>query len=500
MRRMFALWAVSIMALPAWADVVVNDNLGATGTSQFTQSSTSTLVFGSTVIVAFNDSGSFAASNNQFTGYSRSNDGGLTFTDMGRLPANPLGDAGNAHLARHDATGTVYSTSLAFSTGGIQLFRSTDGGITFAAPVNAVPGATAANYNAIAVDNAAGVGNGNVYVATEDFGAGSGLRLSRSTDGGLTFGPSITLSGGGDAGRAPSITVGPDHRVTVAYLDTTGSLSGGPAVIRVRSSADNGLTFGPPVTAATLTVPAVTADLGLVGLRNGAAITPADFRSNVHPQIVANPVTGQLYMVYANKGLGADKADILLRTSDDGGVTWSAAQRVNSDAGTNDQWQPTLTVTPDGKHVGIFWYDRRNDGANNLIEYFGRQCDVSGSVLNCGADFAVSDQQFLPEFGRDSILSLTYMGDYDNADSDDNFFYVSWGDNLLALAGGAGRMDPNVFFDRIAIGGNGGGGGVVPEPATPWLVTAAVLALAWQRRAAQASGPRRSIGHAAPQC
>lgn len=485
MRRILVLWAVSILALPTWADVVVNNNVGATGTSQFTQSGTSTLVFGSTVLVAFNDSGSFAATNDQLTGYSRSTDGGLTFTDMGRLPANPRGDAGFAHLARHDASDTVFSTALAFTTGGLQLYRSTDGGITFAPPVNALPGVTAANFNAIAIDNAAGTGNGTVYVVSEDFVGG--LRLARSADGGLTFSAPITLTAAGNAGRGPSITVGPNHRVTVAYLDTTV----GPPVIRVRSSTDNGLTFGAPATAATLSV-AATGDLGLVGLRNGT-VTRASFRSNVHPQIVANPVTGQLYMVYANKGLGTDKADILLRTSGDGGLTWGAAQRVNSDLGTNDQWQPTLTVTPDGRHVGIFWYDRRNDGANNLIEYYGRQCEVTGGVLNCAADFAVSDQQFLPEFGRDSLLTPTFMGDYDNADSDDSFFYVSWGDNLLPLAGGGDRRDPNVFFDRVAVGdgtGGGGGGGIVPEPAVLWLVAAALTAFAAQRRGARRS-PRR---------
>ncbi|MEO5733003.1 MAG: sialidase family protein [Rubrivivax sp.] len=481
MRKMLALWAVSMVTLPAWADVVVNNNIGATGISQYTQSGSSTLVFGSTVIVAFNDSGSYAASNNQFTGYARSTDGGLTFTDMGGLPTNAAGDAGYAHLARHDATGTVYSTSLGFSSGQVQVLRSLDGGITFSPPTIAVPGATAANYNAIAVDNAAGQGNGTLYVVTEDFGdGGGGLRLSRSTDGGLTFGPSILLSSSGNAGRGPSITVGPDHRVTVAYLDTTV----GPPVIRVRSSTDNGVTFAAPAIAATLAVPA-TGDLGLVGVRNGLG-SATNFRSNAHPQIVANPVTGQLYMVYANKGLGADKADILLRTSGDGGLTWSAAQRVNSDAGSNDQWQPTITVTPDGKHVGIFWYDRRNDSANNLIEYYGRQCAVSATVLTCGADFAISDQPFLPEFGRDAIVTLGFMGDYDNADSDDNFFYVSWGDNRLPLAGGGDRLDPNVFFDRIAIGGIGGGGSV-PVPATLWLAVAALFALAWQRRAGQVS-------------
>ncbi len=34
--------------------------------------------------------------------------------------------------------------------------------------------------------------------------------------------------------------------------------------------------------------------------------------------------------------------------STDGGATWSAGTRVNDDATTTDQWQPTIAVTPDG--------------------------------------------------------------------------------------------------------------------------------------------------------
>jgi len=140
---------------------------------------------------------------------------------------------------------------------------------------------------------------------------------------------------------------------------------------------------------------------------------------------------------------------------------------VNTDATTNDQWQPTLAVTPDGTKLGIFWYDRRLDPNNNLIDYFGRTCTITGSTLTCGADYRISDVSFLPEFGRDSVVISTYMGDYDIAQVDNSFFYVAWGDNRLSLAGGGDRKDPNVFFDAISTTGQVVG---VPEPSTLLLV------------------------------
>src|SRR5438105_728273 len=59
------------------ANVLANlpENNQATLTSGFTQSETGSIAFGTTVVVAFNDSGSNAGGS-RFTGYARSTDGG----------------------------------------------------------------------------------------------------------------------------------------------------------------------------------------------------------------------------------------------------------------------------------------------------------------------------------------------------------------------------------------------------------------------------------------
>src|SRR5262249_15011742 len=151
---------------------------------------------------------------NKFTGFSYSTDGGATFTDGGTLPTNPGGDVGDPVLARDETTGRIYFSTMAISGPSVQVFHSDDNGMTWSAPVNGAPGVPGncnmcLNFPWIAVDNFPGAGNGNVYLVERDYGPGNGIYFYRSTDQGVTFGP----SGGnqlvtGDYG--PFVTVGPD--------------------------------------------------------------------------------------------------------------------------------------------------------------------------------------------------------------------------------------------------------------------------------------------------
>jgi hypothetical protein len=51
-------------------------------------------------------------------------------------------------------------------------------------------------------------------------------------------------------------------------------------------------------------------------------------------------------------------------------------------------------VTPDGGHVGLFWYDRRLDPANNLIDRFGAIGTVSDHTVSFAPNFRVTDVSF----------------------------------------------------------------------------------------------------------
>lgn len=425
-------------------NVLGNNNAGATGTGLFTQSETSIVAWGNNVVLGFNDAGSNSGGTNKFTGFSRSTDGGVTFTDGGTLPTSAVGDAGDPVLARDNITGRIYFSTLGFSGAGtIQMFRSDDGGASWLAPVNASPGGSSEDKQWHTVDNYAGAGQGNVYVLSRRFGASPGIYFFKSTDGGATFGPNGgTLIVSNSQGAF--VTVAPDHSIQAYwYAGTT---------LQMRKSTDFGATFGAPVTVASGLVGGVNGDLALTGRRNGLT-TFSGFRSNEFPHAVVNPVNGDYYVVYANNPAGTDKADIFMVQSTTGGATWSAPVRVNDDSTLTDQWQPTLAITPDGSRIGFFYYSRQEDPTdNNLFKYYGRIGAISGSTVSFLPSFAISDTPSLPEFGRDSLINAVYMGDYDTAVATPGAFHVVWSDNRSPLAGGGDRMDPNVFYKKIPLG------------------------------------------------
>jgi hypothetical protein len=447
------------------ANVLVNNPTEDT-TNQDTQSETA-IVLGanSNVVVAYNDSSAFSFANPQSTGYSLSGNEGASFTDKGILPTNPYYDLGDPSLVRSSKTGTIILSDLTANTALVQegervnVFRSKDNGVSFSAPVNATPGLAGGMDHTdkpwVAVDNYPGPGYGNVYLAWADFLTNAsgryekGVFLTRSTDDGLTWGPNsgvpITTrpdNNSNDAGsQGALVTVGPDQAVYVFYW----SYGQGEAIL-MRKSIDQGQTFGAPVTVSALKT---NGPLGDLGLKDSANRT---FRTNAYPQAAVNPVTGDIYAVFDDDGQGSDRADIYFTQSSDGGNTWTIPLRVNDDATKNDQWQPALAVTPDGSRVGIFWYDRRLDPANNLIDRFGVIGTVSGQTVNFGANFRITDISFPPAFNQDPVWGNSgYMGDYDQATADNNYFYTSWGDNRLSDAFFANQ--PDVRFAKIPVTG-----------------------------------------------
>ena len=452
--------------LSAFPNVPVN-NAAADATARDTQSETAIVLgTGTTILSVFNDSGSNLGGAIHFTGWARSTDGGGTFVDRDTLATSTFGDAGDPVLARSTLTGTVLLSTLGFSSDDVvQVFRSTDNGATFLAPVNGTPGFTATASQDkpwITVDNFAGTGQGTVYLAWRNFDTDTtkaGIRVTHSTDDGVTWIPSggVRLTSGG---QGASIFVGTDHAVYVMWLESKS--------LRLKKSTDRGATFSATTTTvATLLSNGVNGDLALTG----------GFRSNSFPQSAVNPVSGALYVVYNDSTLSVDKGNVFFRQSTDGGTTWSSATTLNTDGTTRSQFMPAVAVRPDGSALAVTWYDRRGDVNDYQIARWGDAGTISGSTVTFGSNFPISTQ-FPPVFGVDPAVNATYMGDYDQMAADNSYFYTTWGDNRdqslavpfrknanvrcarFSLAGAVAA--PTLSLSSISITGGNGNGGVDP--------------------------------------
>jgi hypothetical protein len=207
---------------------------------------------------------------NKFTGFSRSFDDGGIWRDEGGLTTNPNGDAGDPVLARNDVTGRLYFSTLQFVGSGLNVFRSDDDAATWLTPVNGAPGIPTGMQDKewMAVDNFPGPGQQNTYLAWRSFSTGfTGIRFTRSNNNGASFEPNgglLIAPAGAFNVQGAAVTVGADHAVYVFWLDQSAG-AGTPNIIRMRKSTDLGLTFGPAVDVAPLLTTGVNGNLGAVG-------------------------------------------------------------------------------------------------------------------------------------------------------------------------------------------------------------------------------------------
>ena len=272
--------------------------------------------------------------------------------------------------AAWDTFGNLFLVYINNGLNQINVILSTDGGVTFSAPLTVGTGSI--DQPSIAV------GNGSVWVDWNQ--SGSMVARGAPVTGLGTFGPfnaqqaipSATGSFGG-------IAVGPGPnggKVVVTYQNPYGNE--GPSTIYANVDAD-GLGaggFGARVTVSATNVggfdfiPAqsersIDAEAGLVWDATGGAFND------------------RIYLVYTDETVNENNdTDILMRTSTDDGGTWSAPVRVNDDATTNSQFLPYVALDSTTGTVGVGFHDCRNDngvpgpGGTNMIpnddaEYFG---------------------------------------------------------------------------------------------------------------------------------
>src|SRR6266545_4709023 len=294
-----------------------------------------------------------------------STDAGATWT-RGTIATGVACCDGQAAL---DTFGNLFFVYINNGLNQINVILSTDGGVTFSAPLTVGTGSI--DQPSIAV------GNGSVWVDWNQ--SGSMVARGAPVTGLGVFGPfnaqqaipSATGSFGG-------IAVGPGPgggKVIVTYQSPTGGQ--GPATIYSNVDADGlgGGGFGARVTVSATNV-------------GGFDFIPAQMERSVDAEAgmvwdaTGGPFNNRIYLVYTEEPVNeSNDTEIYVRTSTDDGGTWTAPVRVNDDplGPIRSQFLPYIVLDPTTGTVAVGFHDCRNDdGVNgtNMIpnddaEYYG---------------------------------------------------------------------------------------------------------------------------------
>lgn len=269
-----------------------------------------------------------------------------------------------------------------------------------------------------------------------------GIELVRSIDGGATWSDPVVIDTGclPNADQGSNVAVDGAGNVYVAWESFPSNLSTNE--IDIVRSTDGGASFGPKVTVASVTP--VGSILGLLqgGFRNNEFPMLAIDRSRERG-------AGPIYVAW-NDGrfdqipdgfpfAGSatyNFGDVIVSRSTDGGASWSAAVKVNNDKNAapsrgTDRYLPGIAVDHEGA-VGVCWYDRRRDPRNFFID---RECAVSRNRGQTWVNHRITQQSYAPSIGLDILIQPTYMGDYDTTAADTlgqlRGFLGAFGDNTL---------------------------------------------------------------------
>ena len=192
------------------ADVLVNDPTLDPGGASHTQSETSIArnETTGTICSAYNDSYSGVVQGIGYTGFSRSTNGGVSFTDNGAVPTGAGGLAyGDPSVVWRKSDGLFYLTSL--HANGLGLWKSTDDCATLTWVGMAHSGAND-DKELMAVDNnAASPYYGRLYMAWTDFSDGR-IRGIYSSNAGATWSSPVALSASGADVQGAWPTVAPN--------------------------------------------------------------------------------------------------------------------------------------------------------------------------------------------------------------------------------------------------------------------------------------------------
>ncbi len=365
------------------------------------------------------------ASNFREAGYASSRDGGRTWTkgefEPGVFRSDPVLRANGDGVIFYNMVNVDASNNFR-----CDYYRSADGGRTWSGPTFAFGG----DKLWYAIDRTNGPGRGFIYQWWNT--AGNNYfpnQFNRSIDGGLTFQTPIQIP--------IQIVFGTLAIDSAGGVYLAGRISGGatPGIHVVRSTNANNTGVTPTFTDLT---PAALPMGGSFRFGSAGSPNPGGLLNQVQIAVDTSggPRNGWIYVLSSMDPAGTDPLDAFFARSTDGGSTWSAPVKLNTDAANANAWQwfSTMSIAPNGR-LDVVWNDTRESLAANISRLYHRASSDGGTTWS-------SEQALTPPF--DSYVGYPQqnkLGDYYDMESD------NVGSSLAFAATFNGEQD--VYFFRI---------------------------------------------------
>jgi hypothetical protein len=380
-------------------------------------------------------------------------------------PAGAFDDFGNAFMVGEpiryrDASGDILDTI------GMYIYRSTDGGLHWSAPVPLHVGDKSDDKSWIACDNnPASPHYGNVYIA---WGANGPLRFARSIDHGANWiGVGDDTVPGTELAAstfAPEISVGLDGTVHIVWHNYDSFDNGRPvkSTIEYTRSTDGGKTFEPPKSIVK-DIYSLEGNLApIIGkIETRAHFPGATFRVMTFATGCGfgfdpsgsgrywSPISAPKNFIVAWSDFREGAARIYYRTSQNAGASFDGPEEGQPLIGNPwpdpnlHHFHPQIVCTGSGV-IGCAYYEYRyrGEGGPNLIDV------VLKASFDKGKTFAVTktvtenpwDPKIDAPFAHGDP-QVTFIGEYFGLDAHDNGFDVLWTDTRTGVQ--------ELFYDRV---------------------------------------------------
>lgn len=330
-------------------------------------------------------------------------DGGQTFGPVSYMPVDVPGGQYDPQIET-DAGGSVYA---AWINGNFRIVfsRSDDQGATWTDPVVVHEGVGWGDHPWIGVS----ADGKDIYIAFNH----ADSYVAYSHDGGTTWATSAKLNHQDRYHYANGLVVAPDGTVTVTNANYPRFQGyAGPVKITASRSTDGGLTWQTTI----VDVVQISAPC-----RNHGC--PPNHYGGM--AALAGDANGDLVVVYDGSRLERGAQYIYASRSDDGGATWSHAERISPGGRTIIATEPAAVGTGDGD-IRVIWLDDRN-GIERWNAWYTRSLD-GGRTWSDEVDIAdaTSGRRYVHPGGFDADY-----GDYGEIDvTSTGQSFAIWGEGF----------------------------------------------------------------------